>query len=110
MNNQSIDVLGTSYKIKFLSPAEDKNLQTCDGYCDKTSKLIVVTTENTDLGDFLTYQKSCLRHEIIHAFLFESGLSNNWEHKPYGHEETVIDWIALQFPKILKVFMQLNCI
>lgn len=49
-----------------------------------------------------------IRHEIIHAFLFESGLGFNFEHKPYGHDETTVDWFAFQWPKIEKVFKALN--
>lgn len=76
----------------------------CDGYCDKSTHKIVINTENGDLEDFPRYQKQCLRHEIIHAFMFESGLGANWEHKPIGQEETTVDWIAVQFPKLLEVF------
>lgn len=57
------------------------------------------------------YFKSCVRHEIIHAFLNESGLKDNFEHAHrMGHEETMVDWIALQFPKILKAYQQLGVI
>ena len=46
------------------------------------------------------YMKKTLRHEIVHAFMFESGLGYNWEHGSIGQEETVVDWIAIQLPKI----------
>lgn len=82
----------------------DSVVRECDGYCDKSSHKIVINTENGDLDDFPRYQKQCLRHEIIHAFMFESGLGANWEHKPIGQEETTVDWIAVQFPKLLEVF------
>lgn len=105
-----ISILGTDYTIIYCSPTEDKFLLDCDGYCDKSSKKIVITTENAELDNFTEYQKKCLRHEIIHAFMFESGLGENWEHKKYGQEETVVDWIALQFPKILDVFTKANAL
>ena len=55
------------------------------------------------------YFKSSLRHEIIHAFLNESGLKDNFEHVPrMGHEETMVDWIANQFPKIADVYEKLG--
>lgn len=38
----------------------------------------------------------------------ESGLSNNFEHKSIGIEETMVDWIAIQFPKMKKVFEEHN--
>lgn len=105
-----VNILGVPYTIQYKSPAEDKFLRECDGYCDKSSHKIVVNTENGDLEDFPRYQKQCLRHEIIHAFMFESGLGANWEHKPIGHEETTIDWIAAQFPKLLEVFEKVGAL
>lgn len=100
-----VNVLGTEYTIYERSKTEDSILNNCDGYCDKTTKKIVITTsEDSDLGDFEVYRKKVLRHEIIHAFLIESGLQENWEHKEYGHDETYVDWIAVQFPKLQKAF------
>ena len=53
--------------------------------------------------------KKQLRHEIVHAFLSESGLQSNLEHNQrFGHEETMVDWIAIQFPKMLEVFKELD--
>ena len=101
-----INILGTDYSVNFCSPAEDKMLNEYDGYCDQTSKKIVVTTVNDNIENFSVYQMQCLRHEIIHAFMYESGLGENWEHKPIGHEETTVDWIASQFPKMLEAFQK----
>ena len=109
---KTIDVLGTEYTIIKASKAEDKALQEIDSYCDKTSKKIVVTMkdDDCDLDCFEVYQKKCIRHEIIHAFLFESGLHENFQHKPYGHDETYVDWIAVQFPKLLKAFQDADAL
>lgn len=106
-----IDVLGTQYTIQKKSRAEDLRLNTCDGYCDKTSHEIVVATkdDNCDLADFDAYQRKVLRHEIIHAFLFESGLHENWSHEQ-GHDETYVDWIAVQFPRLWAAFAAADCI
>ena len=51
-----------------------------------------------------------LRHEIVHAFMFESGLAENWEHKNIGQEETVVDWFAIQGLKIYNAWKQADCI
>lgn len=106
-----LNVLGTEYTILELSPALDKALEECDGYCDKTTKRIVVATQEAgcDLGDFEQYRKKVMRHEIVHAFLFESGLHECWEHKR-GHDETYVDWIAVQFPKLLEAFRAAGCL
>lgn len=102
METMKINVLGTEYTITEASEAEDKTLATCDGYCDKTTKRIVVCKKPQDceLGDYRLYQKKVIRHEIVHAFLFESGLHESWKHNE-GHDEAYVDWIAVQFPKLL---------
>lgn len=106
----TVNILGTKCSIYYKSPSEDKFLRECDGYCDKSSKKIVVTTENLELENFAEYQKKCLRHEIVHAFMFESGLAENWEHKNFGQEETVVDWVAIQFQKLLEIFKKVGAL
>lgn len=67
--------------------------------------------EECEVGEFEVYQKSIIRHEIIHAFMYESGLDANFEHaNQFGHEETIIDWIAIQFPKLYKAFEAAGCL
>lgn len=109
---KKINVLGTEYTVEIKSKSEDEFLQKCDGYCDKTSKRIVVTSADKDneLDNFDTYQKKNIRHEIIHAFLFESGLQENFKHEQWGHDETTVDWIAVQFPKLLKAFEEADAL
>ena len=68
-----VNILGTDYKIEIRNKKDDKYLEKCDGYCDQTTHIIVVLseTEDCELADFKSYQKKVLRHEIIHAFLYE---------------------------------------
>ena len=99
-------ILGTLYTIKY------KNLKDADydGYCDYTARTIVIRTDNyNNVENFKQLQNKQLRHEIIHAFLAESGLQCNFEHSTtWGHEETMVDWIAIQFPKLLAVYKELD--
>lgn len=101
-----INVLGTEYTIEVLSEKEDTFLEKADGYCDKTGKRIVVKAEDekSELECYDIYLKKVKRHEIIHAFLFESGLHENFRHNEWGHDETQIDWFAVQFPRLLETF------
>ena len=108
-----INILGSEWTIEYRSPAEDELLlNTKDGYTDVSVKLIVIINEVNDneLQDFISYRKHILRHEIVHAFMFESGLGHNVEHKPYGQEETMVDWIAFQFPKIYRAFVEADAL
>lgn len=103
-----VDVLGSKYEIKYV---ELKDADT-DGDCDSTAKLIRVRNDNTNnVGNFEELQKSVLRHEIIHAFLFESGLGASWHHPiVFGHDETTVDWFAKQHMRIHKAFEEVGCI
>ena len=107
-----VNILGATYTIYYRDETQDEYLKTADGYCDKTTKEIVVTKRpsHSELGDWEAYSKKVLRHEIIHAFLIESGLCENFEHHTWGHDETMIDWIAYQFPKILDVYTKVGCL
>lgn len=108
-----VDILGTEYTVEYRKREDDNFLNNNrDGYCDKTVKLIVVedTPKETSLGDYDVYKKTVMRHEIIHAFLFESGLHECFLHTESGHDETYVDWIATQFPKILEVYKKVGCL
>lgn len=104
--SKTVNILGTEYTIK----RKKFSSEDCDGYCDNTNKVIVVRKDNyNNVGNFEWLMKKQLRHEIIHAFLSESGLQSNFEHSQrFGHEETMVDWIAIQFPKMLEVFKELD--
>lgn len=112
MKSCKVSILGTEYTVEFKDAKEDKLLNNLDGYCDRTSRYIAISSkeDTCDLQDFNAYQKKVTRHEIIHAFMFESGLAENFEHKSLGQEETMVDWIAIQYPKMLDVFKQVDCL
>lgn len=111
----TVSVLGTEYSL-FLDVPESKDpiLETCSGYCDKTVKRIVVIDKgaDTNLADWLVYRKTVMRHEIIHAFLFESGIGGDckWDFPGDEHPEHMVEWIAMQFPKILLAFQTVGAL
>ena len=105
----TVNVLGTEYTIKESDKVADTNLEQNDGYCDHSTKTIVIDTFKNSPGsleDLESYKKQVIRHELVHAFLFESGLdSSSW-----GRNEEIVDWIACQFPKLMKAFEQSSAI
>lgn len=104
-----VDILGTKYKILYRKPNElEEMTDDLGGMCDGEKKVIIINADIAEIHD-VVYTVS-LRHEIIHAYLFESGLSTNWVHPEMGHDETYVDWIAIQFPKMLKTFKELDCL
>lgn len=106
-----IDVLGTEWKIEFR---KRKHMpEGMDGYCDRTIKTICIVKndKSSGFGNYKEYRKATIRHEIIHAFLIESGLDSNWQHaEQFGHDETMVDWFAMQFTKLYKAFEQAGAI
>lgn len=108
----TVNILGAEWNVEYCNADADPQLKENDGYTDPSVKLIVIANKRTDctINDYKYMQKENLRHEIIHAFLFESGLGFNLENSEFGHEETMIDWLAIQFPKILEVFKEADCL
>ena len=105
--NRTVNILGTNYYII----EEEFGTKDTDGYCDYTNKEIHIRSDNVnELGNFKSNMNKQLRHEIIHGFMAESGLQGNWQHtEQYGHDETTVDWFAIQFPKLLKAFKEVGC-
>ena len=106
-----IDILGVEYEIiKNANTEEYPMLERMDGYTDFSVKKIVVADFEKDddsIDDLEWYKNKVLRHEIIHAFIYESGLAENCK---WARDEILTDWIAIQFEKILDVFIKLNII
>ena len=114
-----IDILGTEYRIETHKVSEDSFMEekSLAGYCGEENKLIVVADMSEekyfagmDEKEQETYRKKTLRHEIIHAFLNESGLSDssNQFDGAWAKNEEMVDWFAIQAPKIFSVFKKMN--
>ena len=105
-----VNVLGTEYDVEILSQ-RDESMDVLEsvGYTDCSVKKIRVldVTKNTDLSqqeDREKYQNLILRHELIHAFLYESGIGFGMQF----HNEELVDWLAMQFPKMTEVFDEMG--
>lgn len=104
----NINILGTNYTVTVTNEGEDPRLKNMDGFCDETSKEIVAEDYQTKIDEdskkiLLLQTKKVLRHEIVHAFLFESGLAEN---SPWAQNEELVDWIAMQGPKFVKAWQE----
>ena len=56
----------------------------------------------TDQADLTVCQEATLRHEIIHAFLFESGLGCECQ----WHDEEAVDWVARMLPRLVNACVE----
>lgn len=110
-----ISILGTEYKL-FREPSSSwKFVDGIMGRCDSYLKEISISILNRDSvinkGKpdewFFLNEVEIVRHEIVHAFLNESGLSYNTKSSTsWATNEEMIDWIALQADKISKAFKE----
>ena len=108
-----VNILGTEYEIVIDAPDEMLPPDS-DGAMDHSIKRIVVAKfvpDERSIKDLEAYRKKVLRHEIIHAFLYESGIWNNsGSCEAWGTDETITDWIAIQSPKLFKAFEEADCL
>lgn len=105
----TINILGTEYTITQCHDSDDSRMVDSEGFCDDTTHEIFVETYEGEDGEpnakakLDVQRKKVLRHEIIHAFAFESGLAEN---SPWAQNEEMVDWIALQGPKIYRAWQE----
>ena len=107
----TINILGTEYTVTVKKYDEEEYFKekNADGYCLAESHEIVIC----DLSTFPEWekepdlvreaaQKHTIRHEIVHAFLNESGLrdSAGQYDTAWAKNEEMVDWFAIQGPKI----------
>ena len=103
-----VNILGTDYEVITQNEEENPKLNDANGLCEIYSHKIVLKEIKEELNcyeNLEAYKRKVVRHEIIHAFFAESGLRNNSE---YAENEELVDWIAIQLPKMVKVMSELN--
>lgn len=110
-----VKILGETYKIIYQDKDKDESLLGAFGYCEFYAKEIHIDKKlflDNDLGEYHEnfkdlYKKGfeVLRHEMIHCFIYESGL---WDNCEWAKNEELTDWLAIQFPKLNKLFSSLN--
>lgn len=114
-----VDILGERYKVSIHKVSEDDYMKknNLDGYCNTTSKEIVIADLKDLYSDWTDvertkYLKRLVRHELLHAFLGESGLEESAYPSPesWAKNEEMVDWFAIQFPKILEAYRWCECL
>lgn len=109
---ETINILGTDYAINVVPRSDDKLLSDMDGCCDDSTKQITIADvtaedEPDSKRDLEAVKRKILRHEIVHAFLCESGLAENSE---WAQNEELVDWIAIQGLKIYKAWQEAGAV
>ena len=102
-----VDVLGIPYSVNITPEADDPKLESMDGYTDPSIKRIVISDvhrrpddpENVQDQDW--FQRTIIRHELIHAFVVESGCQD-----ALWHSEDMVRWLAYMFPRLVDAFKE----
>ena len=106
-----LNILGTEYELIVANERDYPYMKECDGYTDTSVKKLYVKDftdcqkEESSLKDLTAYAHKVAMHEIVHAFLYESGLSVNSD---WATNEELIDWIAIQLPKLSKLMVDIK--
>lgn len=115
MENKQISILGSQWTLIYANRKDDPILEEFDGYADHSIRTIVIMNPK-DVQDGLTQadddevRRRVLRHEIVHAYLMESGLDNSsLNHEAWALNEEMVDWFAIQAPKIFRTFKEVGC-
>ena len=94
----------------YETPEENEELINCGGYCDVSAKCLHIRKYPESpgkCGDIAAWTNKVARHEILHAFMYESGLWSNGmclDEESWAMNEEMIDWFAIQSSKIFKAF------
>lgn len=100
-----INILGQKYDVYFVGESE-MPMQDTLGVCDRYSKEIFINEDGFVGEDVTKYPElakaKTIRHEVIHAFLHECGLDS------YTEDETIVDALAVLYPRMQKVFSELE--
>lgn len=116
-----ISILGTDWTILYVDYETDLYLKKneLDGYTSPLLKQIVVAYSETvpnrsdcSEQEHRITEKQTLRHEIVHAFFYESGLADSAliVNSSWVKNEEMIDWIAFQGPKIYKAWQDADAL
>lgn len=105
LEKKTVNILGTEYTVE----TDDGIIKYgADGFCYPYSNKIHIRPIENMLDDDNTKEekercyKETLSHECIHAYFRESGLYS------YMKDELLVDWIAVQMPKMVKTFRELD--
>lgn len=103
-----VNILGTEYEIIVVDEEDNERFQEVDAWCDTSVKKIIIGNRKRteyDKEDVSQFRNKVLRHEMIHAFIYESGLDVE---SVWALNETLVDFFAIQIPKMAKLFEEAN--
>ena len=117
MQDMNVSIMGTCYDIRFVDeyPERLKGVgEYADGLFNRCNREIyILKNKDKDFTDEgrKRHMNRVLRHEIIHAYLEESGLSASSNMiSAWAQNEEMVDWLAIQSSKIFATFQEVGCL
>lgn len=112
LENEKVNILGTTYVCSEVDEETEPRITQMLGFCDFSTKEIGIADSLNEAfqgeqKNMLFVKKKTLRHEIIHAFMFESGLDTSSD---FARDEELIDWMAIQIPKMVNAMKSIGCL
>lgn len=104
----NVPILGSIYTIQVIQNVDKyPMLKDSLGYVDFSIRTIFIKYPEYDVKNMANLKEvlhTVIRHEIIHAFLHESGLDNcsNLYEAGWATNEEMVDFFAIQLPKIVQ--------
>lgn len=102
---RKVNILGAQYEVIKQTEKENPKLKDANGLCEPYTRQIIYAEQEAGIDVFdniEAFNRKTLRHEVIHAFFAESGLTE------YMEDEVLVEWIAMQFPKISRTMKELE--
>jgi len=101
MNQFKLIIFGEEWTVLLRDIETCPILDELDGYTDWTVKQIVIKDtrkykDKMEMDDQNAFMCGILRHEIVHAALFESGLPSN---EQYDHER-IASWLQFKIERL----------
>lgn len=116
---ESVNILGTAYHVETVEKFDDDADNLTGGFTDPDLRVIKLR-DLTKIDEWsgeseekvAAREKEIFRHEIVHAYLNESGLKFNSgvTGDAWARNEEMVDWIAIQGPKIMETWKEAGCL
>lgn len=96
----TVGILGREYSVL------EADLDGHAGEMDDTAAVIRVDPHGcAGVSDPGRARREVLRHELVHAFMAESGLRGS-----YCEDEVIVGWVAAMFPRLRVAFEECGCL